>query len=240
MTTRELIAASLRKLGVIAVGETVNANDEAICLEALNAWLDAANANRLTLYAIARNVHDLVADQAAYTIGSGADFDQFRPTEIDSASVILDPTADEPVEVPIGRPLTRDEYQRLAVKSLSSTYPSHYYYNQDVNASGFGTVTLYPVPDSSTPDFVIYAPKHLTEVTAANIASTLVLPPGYRRMLIYNLAQEVAADFEKAVTAEIATIAAESKADVQIANFKPSELKFPRLMGRRFNIYTGA
>lgn len=241
MTTRELIAASLRKLGVIAATEDADAADETAALSALNAWLDGQNAVALALYEIARNVHNLAADTASYTIGDGATWDQDRPLTIESASIILDPSEDDPVEVALGRPLTREEYQGIPIKTTTSTYPTRYYYNHGTDASGFGTVKVYPVPDTSTPDFVIYNKALLTEVTQANITNTLYLPPGYRRMLIHNLALEIAPEFEKEPSADVRRIAAESMADVRKANYRPSELRFRRVFGgpRRFNVYTG-
>lgn len=243
MTTRDLIAAALRKLEVVGIGATVTANDEEVCREALNLWLDAQNADTLALYALGRTVQHLVAGQATYTIGTGGtpDWTQARPAQIEAASVILDPGAATPVELPLGRPLTWEEYQALAVKTTTAAYPSRYYYDRDRDSDGNGAVTVYPVPDSSVPDMVLYAKRPLTQVTADAVTDELLLPPGYARMLVYNLTVEVAPEFGQVVTPEVARAAAESLARVRKANWRPSALRFPRLFAgpRRFDIYRG-
>jgi hypothetical protein len=243
MTARELIASSLRLLEVIGAGETVDANDEAACLEAWNGWIDAQNLNPLALYAIIRRTFNLAADTADYTIGDGATWDLgWRPQAIESAGIILDPGADQPVEIPLGPGMMRAEYQSIAIKDLSSTYPTRWYYNQDITAAGYGTISVYPQPDSATPDFVVYTRKHLAEFENADLVHELVFPPGYRRMFRYNLAVEVADEFGVIPSPTVTRTAVKSLADVQKANWKPTELRFPKLFGTRsrFNVHTGA
>ena len=230
-SARELFAESLSLLEVLGATATVKPADEETCRRAMNTWLDAQNTHPLALYAMGRHVHDLVSGTATYTIGVGGDFDQDRPLVIDAASLIEDPSATDPVERRLGAPMTREQYQAIPQKSIDGT-PRAYYYDYAFDGTGLGNVTLYPTPDSSTPDFVIYCRKHLQQIEVADLASDLILPPGYRRMLKYNLAVEVAPAFGVPVTAEVAMIARESKGDVFGANWRPSELGFPGYFSR--------
>lgn len=238
---RDLITDALRLLERIGATETPDANDVELCRLALNDWLDAQNASRLLLFAEERNTYGLVNGQAAYTIGVGGNFNQARPVDIDRIGLIYDPSATDPVEVDLGSPLSQRDYANIPVKSLDSNYPVAWYYDHGF-AAGLGTITFYPVPSSSTPDVAIYTRKQLAEIASGDMSTTLYLPQGYRRMLKYNLAVEVAAAFGVPVTPEVARIAVESKSNVMVANASMDELSFPSVFtGRRpFNVLTGS
>lgn len=242
-TAREIITQSLRLLQRLgATASAPDANDEEVCRVALNDWIDGQNTHPLMLFAEARNTHNLVGDQATYTIGTGGDFNQTRPVTIEGVGIILDPSATDPQEISLGLPMTLLEFRRVPVKSLTSAYPARWYYDH-AYASGLGSITFVPVPDSSTPDAVIYTKQPLTEITVANLNTTLYLPQGYRRMLTYNLAVEAAPLFDVAVPPDVAAIAVQALSDVRQSNWRPTTLQYPAGLfhgrGARFDINTG-
>lgn len=238
MTARDLITRAMHRLGYLEATETPRAADVSHAFEILNDWIDALAAERVTIYYSARQVLTLVSGQASYTIGTGGDFAIARPMFLDGVGVILDATATDPVETPI-REYTVAEFQSISQKSADSTAPTGIFYDRRWNA-GLGTITVYPVPNVSTARLVLYVPTPLTEFATVDTAFTLA--PGWRRFVVTNLAIELAPLLGAVVPPELAVAAAEAKAIVKEANFRPVELTVDPLLtaGRgRFNIETG-
>lgn len=223
-TAGDKITDALKLIGVLAPGETASGPDAADALSTFNAFLDYLQTQRLSIYNQARSVYDLVAGTATYTIGSGATFNQARPIWIDRVG-ILD-TANSERQIPI---VTDGEWARIPDKATQGT-PALAHYNPTY---ANGVLSLYPVPDSSTLDVVLYWPSASVTSVAA-LTTALSIPPGYGRMFTYALARELAILFGKSVDPRIEQIADESMAAIKRANIRPEVLTFDRaLSGRR-------
>jgi hypothetical protein len=237
MTTSELIAASLKRLGVLAAGETPSANDQADALLRLNDLIDALATEQLSMYTITRTTWTLTT-AASYSVGTGGDINIPRPT---NASVIetigyVDSSQSPPLEILFGECLTEAAYAAIPQKSLTSTRPQQWYYNPTFGTAGFGTLIPWPVPTASGLLGVLYAPQPVAEVA---ITDTLHLPPGYRRMLRDLLAVELAPEFGRQVDPVLQQSAIESKANVKRANIRLVDLLIdPALttVGPRYSI----
>ena len=127
MTTRDLINASLKRLGVLDAAETAAPQDMADGLQRLNDLIDGWGTERLTIYKNDRTTWPLVPNQATYTIGSGGDCDIVRPVFISDLNFI-DTSQDPDLEMGLS-PLTTDAWSRIPQKGLTSTYPTSFYYN---------------------------------------------------------------------------------------------------------------
>lgn len=227
MTVGEQIAASLKLIGVLASGETAPANVAQDCLQTFSDYLDALQTQRLTIFNQERSPYSLVAGTATYTVGSGGDFNQARPIWIDHATLLINGQ-----EYPL-KMFTTGEWASVPDKSLSGQ-PVGVSYNAN---HPLGELTFYPVPDSANSyQAVLYWPSApLVSVTALDTA--LSVPPGWARMLTYNLAQEFAVLFGVAVRREVAEIAQSSMADVKRTNIRPEVLTFdPALSARRGSV----
>lgn len=215
LSGRKLIASSLRLIGVLAQGETANANDESAAFDVLNQLIDSWETHALTKLARVRHVDDLEADQASYTIGPSGDLDHPRPTEIDAAAW-FDPTTNQ--EYPLS-PLTTEAYDLITNKEESGTQPTSFYYEP---TDPDGTIYLWPVPDNSTYDLVLYVKSALTQY--ANRDTAVDLPPGYAKALRYNLAVELAPEFGRPLDPLILKIASDTLSALKQQNVRMADL----------------
>ena len=200
-------------LGVKAAGESLGAADAQMCLGRLNRMVDGWGVQPATIPVTVREVFDLVADQADYTIGLNGDFNTTRPVWLQSAAM-LQTTADPPIEIPI--PIITDAmYQNIRIKELSNTLATTLYYNATY-AAGLGTITLWPVPNSTVYDLVLYSLQAVAGF--ASLTTQYVYPPGYTEALEYNLAVRLAAPFGRTLDPSIGQLARESLAWVKRAN----------------------
>lgn len=225
-TVRDLATAALQRLMVLAAGETASAEDAEAARLRLNDLLDSYLTQRLQLFTESRTTFTITAGQASYSVASRPIFLE-RVTWVDTTTT---PTTERPLTL-----LTDAAWQRLPQKDLTGALPVRAYYTPTVPN---GTLTLWPVPTSTTLQGVIYAPTPVSEYTT--IDDTVVLPPGYRRMLIANLAVELAPDFERPVTADLLRVARESQAAVKSANLRLNDLMTltPFTRGGTYDIYS--
>lgn len=222
MTVLELLTTSMHRLGYLEAVETPSDADAQAVMQAANDWIDQMRLDDLLVYRIVRSVFDLQANVASYTIGPGGTFDTARPVDIDRCGVIPDPSSSIPQEIPLGPPLTVQQYAMVPSKGITAQYPTAVYYDPGI-AGGLGTIYPLPVPNSATPDLVLYLPEVIAEFTALDTA--LELPPGYRRMLITNIAVEAAPILGAAPAPELLAAAQDSKAAIQRSNLRIDELQ---------------
>ena len=233
MTTRDLINASLKRIGVLDSNETATPADMADGLQRLNDLIDGWATERLTIYKSTRTTWPLVSGQADYTIGPTGDCAIARPVFVDDLNFI-DTSMDPDLEMNLSA-LTVDAWANIPQKGLTSTYPTSYYYNPTFPNA---TVTFWMIPTSSTLEGVIYAP---TAVTELGLNDTISLPPGYRRFLRDNLAVEFSPEFDVQPSPALVNAALESKANIKRANIRFYDLYVdPAVRPRqgRYNIYS--
>ena len=238
MTVQDLITASLQDLRVIQTGAVVSADDAALGLSRLNDWINALATEDLTVYTILRTTWTL-STAASYTIGAGATVNVARPTgPMAIADIGFQDTSVSPtIEYSLGPVLTVDAFANIAQKALTSEYPQNWYYDPSYTG-GFGTLSPYPVPTSSTLEGVIYTQSPVAEFDA--ITDTIALPPGYRRFLRTGLALELSSAFDAGLSPALQLAAMESKADIKRANMRLRDLGCGTagvLFGRAGNIY---
>lgn len=187
-TATVLINAALERLGVKSAGETVSASDMQAGLRSLQLMVDSWALQPGTITYETREVFDLVANQASYTIGPSANFNTVRPVWITGAGLLL--TASDPdVEIPLGL-LTDNGWQSIAQKALTSTQPTQLYFNATAPSA---TINLWPIPDNATNDLVLYSLKAFVGFT--DLATSVSMPTGYAEAIEYNLALRLQAPF---------------------------------------------
>jgi hypothetical protein len=244
MTVADLLTRALFDLKVYGAGQVLTPDDAQLGLDTLNDWIDALATEGLTVFTVTRVTWAIVSGTPSYTIGVGATINAIRPV---NANVIpnigfQDSTTTPPYERLLGSPLTEDDYAAIPFKTLQAVYPNAFYYNPRFGSTGFGLISLFPIPTSSSLTGVIYVPSPVAEFAA--ITDTVSLPPGYRRFFRTNLAIEMAAAFDAQIPPQLLGAAIESKGNVKrinerLADLSPGPLAQPFLRGGVSNIYTG-
>lgn len=233
MTGRDLLTGALRTLGVLSTGESLSASDASDGLQTLNDLIDSFSNERLLIHTVTEEAElTLTAGQGSYTLGTGGDITT-RPQSIDGA-LIRDDSASPAIDYPLHM-LTDAEWQRITQKDTESTIPT------EIHIDGgypLRTAHLYPVPSASK-KLVLYTLRPLTRI--ATLDTELSLPPGYARMLKFNVVLDLAPEYGRQVDAMTLKAAQESKEVIKRQNHRLRLLRTdPALqMSRGFNIYTG-
>jgi hypothetical protein len=187
----DICYVAARLAGIMPEAGTGLAPEESTDIfNALNALLDDWNSQRLMSRWIVRYLFNFVAGQQVYQIGPGAaDWNVPRPERIETASIVIVSSPNLPLEQVIA-PCTYENYQRISVKTIQSTIPFAYYYDQQFP---IGNVYFYPVPAGPVNQVALYVWQLFGAVQ--NQTDQVSLPPSYLKALQYNLAIEIAARF---------------------------------------------
>lgn len=208
-TPSTMIIRSLQLIGEKGIGETLTSDEQTAYLAALNSMMESWSLERLLVYHILDEVFTLTAGDGSYTIGTGGDFDTARPLKIEGAVIRDTDDADSGVEI-----LGADAWRRIVLKtSTGNSYPSYLYYDPQYT-SARGVINLWPEPQAGL-ELVISSWKQLQ--TFAAISTTLALPPGYERAIIYNLAIELAGGMIEPAPS-VVKIARDAKAAIKRVN----------------------
>ena len=227
-TANDLIARSLRIAGALGAGETMDSDEAADGLTALNTMLDSWRIKRAMVYHIKEEEFTLVAGQSVYTIGTGGNFSTTRPDKIEYA-YIRENGNDYYMEV-----VTVDAFKRITNKTVSSDLPDHLYYETEYP---LGKIHIYPEPSQAN---LIYLNTWQILQSFATLTEEIALPPGYERAIVYNLAEEIAPEFGVELSAGASKIANESKQNLVRINARPVIAKIDSAItgrGDRYNIY---
>lgn len=229
MTVLTLIQSSLRLIGKLGPGRGAGPSELTDALFVLNSLLDAWRAERLTVYSITRSTHALTGGQATYTIGTGGNFNVDRPVRIEAAGLITG-TQEFPLEL-----LTAERWQQVSLKSLAGRPAALY----NDGAYPLSTLSIYPVP-SAADTLALYTWGTFAPFTATS--ETVAMPPGYADALRYELAVQLAAEWQLPLRPDVAMLASEKKAAIQRLNLPAPEMRCDSAVlgrGGEWNIATG-
>jgi hypothetical protein len=157
----------------------------------------------------------------------------FRPTLLDDSTYFRDASTGVSYGI---RAINQQQYNGIAVKTVTSTYPQVMWVNQNFPDI---EITIYPVPTKAL-EFHFVSAEALTQ--PATLATSLTFPPGYMRAFAYNLACEIAPEFGVEPSRQVSRIAITSKRDLKRINDPGDLMAMPySLTGtrQRFNIFAG-
>lgn len=209
-TAQTIIDRALRLIGAIASGESPTTQESTDALTALNSMIESWQTERLYVYAMVETAFTMSVGDNSYTVGPSGNFNLTpRPPKIEDAFVR---------EGDIDYPLTQIDFARwdaIADKTTTSNIPEFFYYEPTLST---GTLMLWPVPSSANSLRIV---TWTTLSSLAEVETTVTLPQGYQRALEYNLALEIAPEYEKQPSQDVYRIASESIANIKRANIRP-------------------
>jgi hypothetical protein len=215
MTTAiDLISRAMRLIGVYSIGETPSADEASTGLTALNAMLDSWSTQNLFVFAQSTDVIALTAGVSAYVVGPASS--TTRPVDILDSSYILLSGVSYPLTV-----TALSNYNDIPLKADVSGIPTAIYSLMTVPNI---TVNLWPVPSQSM-TLNLVSNKLISSFTG--LATTVSLPPGYDRAIVFSLAEEIAAEYQVPVTPDVAKKAAYARKTIKRANVQIPVLKMP-------------
>jgi hypothetical protein len=232
-TAAELINGSLRLIGQLAEAETPSDATAQDALTALNQMIDSWNTESLMIFSTQDQVFSWPSSQAARTLGPTGNFVGNRPIEIDDSTYFVDPTNGVSYGIKI---INQQQYNGIAVKTVTSTYPQVMWINMDYPDI---QMTIYPVPTRVLTWHIISADVIQQPV---NLATDILLPPGYVRAFRFNLAMEFCNEFGVEPLPQTARIAMVSKRNLKRINNPGDVMSMPYALiatRQRFNIYAG-
>ena len=225
-TARRIIQKAMQKTGVLVKSETPHADEAADALDALNALIQSWSNDSALITSRAWETFTLTGGQITYTMNIGGDFNTTRPTHIITGYIRIG-SIDYPLTV-----ATDQAYNSITFKNLTGI-PQFINYD---NAYPTDNVRLYPAPSSAYSIFIL-SEKPLSQITSLD--TDIDLPPGWERALVYNLALELAPEYNQKPDESIVAIARDSLAKVRLSNIRARPMNaYPQRVSVR-NIYSG-
>lgn len=208
MNRDSICAASLRKIGAIALGQTASATEITNASEALNNLVAEYMTKGMPLWARKDSPITMTAT-STYTIGVGQTTNIPFPLKIIQAWTVL--TAGGSIQELW--PNAIDVYNRLPTSGATGI-PSQYNYQPFIN---YGVLRIWPIPDSTT---IANRTLHISYMypfegfTAT--ADTPYFPREWNNALIYGLASLLAPEYGMPPEDRVA-LKAEAKEHLEIA-----------------------
>jgi hypothetical protein len=209
MLVSNLISSSLRKIGALSSGETIETARQGEALSALQSMLRSWGAVSVNVFANIKESFSLISGKSSYSWGSGGDISTVRPNFVTGAYVEDGSGISHPVDI-----IPENFYDNIASKDTTSR--PYCLYFQPLYPLAY--IYLYPVP-------VVVETLHLTSLkpfteigSFALATDTLSFPSYYEEPIIYNLAVRLAPEYGRTVSAEVAAIANDSYNDMVILN----------------------
>lgn len=234
-TPLDIITLSLKDIGVLGSGQTPEAEDTNDAFTTLNQMISEWARKRWLIYRLTTLGFTSTGSQT-YTVGPGGNYPATeRPARIESAFVrFLNTTAPNQIDQPLGILQSREDYNRIGVKSLG-TVPYLLWYDP-VYPQGL----IYPWPIPQAALYAVYISFQQVLPRFATLQETLVLPPEYESALRYNLGARLYASYDMPVKPAIVALALSCLNTIRGANAAIATLQMPSDLVRRglYNVYS--
>ena len=217
-TAGDLITAALKMADVVGTGQTPRAEESNDALRLLQAMLAQWARRRWLAWSI--------ADLAIPSTGAPSYPLAVRPARITTAFARLtNPAPSSPIDYPLAVIGSREEYNLIALKSLSSL-PATVFLD-----TAYPTATLYfwPVPTAAMYELHVGFQTALPTVTA--LAAPLGVPDEYQEAILFNLALRLMVAHGLTPRADLAALARGTMASLRDNNVQMRPLMMPPTLG---------
>jgi len=201
VTRDQIISLALRKLGVLELGDTPDANSVTNASMSLNLLIKQLSTEGLKLWKISELLVPMVTSQTTYILGGSSSttmYDSLAPTTVitDKPLKIIqgfyrNTQATPDIDIPVML-LSKQEYNMLGSKFSTGSTNSIFYDPRTLN----GILYVYLTPDSNTSsNYVLHlvAQMPLDDVnTSTDIPD---FPNEWMNCLIWNLADQLAIEY---------------------------------------------
>ena len=223
----DIITSAAKKIGVVFKSEVLDDDEANDGLIALNDMLDTWSNDNLTTFAYTLENFTLTG-AASYTIGTGGTFNTARPINIVTAVVRIG-SIDYDLT-----PITQEQYQLdIAFKGITLQIPQLITYD---NGYPLGTIKMYSIP---TAGGILYLQSNKPLSNLSALTTTVDLPPGWKRALIYNLAVDLAPEYGAEVPAQVQQIAKTSLGAIKRSTAINNAMPLMTDNVRQGNIFSG-
>lgn len=232
-TALDIIKLALAPPGIVALGQTPKAEDTNRSLMLLNMMLGQWQRKRWLVYHLVDQALQMTGAQS-YTIGLGGQFNIARPDRVEAAFIrMLVPTGPNQIDYPLRLLESREDYNRLALKTLNS-FPQYLFYD---SAFPLGNLFPWPLPSSQ---YELHVSLKEQLGTFALASTALNLPPEYFEALWTNLSVRLFAIYQRDIDPVILGLAKASLNTIRGANTQIPVLVMPRALapGGGYNIYS--
>jgi hypothetical protein len=195
MLVEDLISLSLRTAGILGVGQVALPQDLTDAQNMLMLLMRQWRQKRWLVYRLDWIIFPLIVGKPTYTVGPSAGTPDvavtgnFRPANIQSVYLRQEVGSGPnsyPVDFPMRNLQSRQQYDAIRLKNLTS-WPSSIYYDPTI---GSGTLYIWPIPFQNL--FSLYIAYQEAIDLAAEGAQTLeletIVPAETELALMYNLA----------------------------------------------------
>lgn len=243
-TMGDLLAEALKLSGRLGIGQTALAEDASLAWTYLQWMLQQWAKERWHVYRLV-SLSKVSTGAATYTVGPAGDFstgtstNSSRPAKIESAFLRQINTGDLSPDYPLDILATRQDYDRIRLKSMS-TMPSCLFYDPSFP---LGTIYFWPIPDATIYSMFITVAQQLPPVFATQ-ADVIALPYEYYQAIVTNLAMRLRARYGiKTYPGDV--LPGQAKASLEVlrkANVVISRLQMPGDLARQgssgYNIFS--
>lgn len=188
MLIYDLITSSLRKLGVVASGETPSNSELNDALLALQVMLRSWAAERINVFCSTTETV-VLSGTTTFAWGTGGTIDSLRPNQLLEAIVNTSSGT-----VLLCKLLSEHEFSQATTVNLSAYLEPAY---------PLALLYLFNLPNDAV-SLTLKSVKPFTESSSfSSVLETLALPLYYEEALIYSLAVRLAPEYGKSVSAEV-------------------------------------
>jgi hypothetical protein len=233
-TARQLVDRALRLIGIPGRGVSLNDGDTAEALMALNDMLASWATKDLTIPALTAETFTLTSGTATYTIATGQTAPHFgsaAPIDIEQAKIKDANSIEYDVEL-----TNLDEWNRISDKTVQGR-PFKLYYQRIASSVGLdtGTIELYFTPNAAE-SLLLWSWKPFAVFT--NLSDVMALPGEYARVIAYNLAIDIAPEYNREASKEVVAIAIQTFNSLISQNYVSVDKKVdPALLRRGVRSY---